>query len=230
MKKITFLFAVLLALTSVKAQDVGVVAILIPTTDTTIAVGGDMPLAVGIKNFGTTALQVGDTIYLNLLLDGQVVFGATVDVTAAFAPFAQDDVVGIDFGDLPLSQVGLPAGTYELCVATDGTNISGVAVADPTASNNQSCVSVTVGTVSVEEKTLDQFSAYPNPANNMINVVSPVSFETVRLFDMAGREVYSFNGTSTTHSINVASLQVGMYFLTIESNNAKTTKKISIAR
>lgn len=64
----------------------------------------------------------------------------------------------------------------------------------------------------------------------MINVVSPVAFETVRLFDMAGREVYSFNGTNTNHQINVASLPVCLYFLSIQADNTKSTKKVSIAR
>ena len=232
MKKITFLFSVLVALaTGIKAQDVGIVDILTPASDTTIAVGANMPLVVALQNFGTATLNLNDTIYVELSLNGQVMFGSSVPVSASLAPFAPDEIVLLSFGTLPLGQAGIPAGTYQLCVSTAGTNINGAMVADPNASNDESCFQLTIGNnASVEEKSLAQFSAFPNPANNMINVVSPVAFETVRLFDMAGREVYSFNGKETNHQINVSNLPVGLYFLSIEAEGNKSTKKVSIAR
>ena len=229
MKKITFLISLFVVLAlGVKAQDVGGVFVK-PVGDTTVVIGADdsarVIIQVGLMNYGANQINEGTTINYNFGINGNynptpesVILPTGYDIPSGYVLTFQSQVFAFE----------MPAGQYQICFRTEGTSLG----ADPVTSNDESCFTLTVtgGGNSVDEKALSQFVAYPNPANNMINVVSPVSFETVRLFDMAGREVYSFNGTSTTHSINVASLEVGMYFLTIESNNAKTTKKISIAR
>lgn len=224
MKKITFLISVLVILAvGVKAQDVGVSDILTPAGDTTIAVGSSLPLTVVLTNYGPASVVEGTTVTMAMYIDGTNAGGGTVTVPAGMTIAATESVM-MPFNPIDLST--LPAGTYEFCVGTDGTSLG----ADPVATNNKHCFQLTVGTASVQENSLNSFVAYPNPANDLINVVSPVAFETVRLFDMTGREVYSFNAKTTTHAINVSSFETGMYFLVLESNNTTSTKKISIAR
>ncbi len=225
MKKITFLISLFVVLAlGVKAQDVGITGFAVPSTPSyTLPANGQLNVTALFTNVGPASLVENNTVTIKVTIDAQDAGGGTVTIPAGLTITA-GQTMQLPFEPVDLST--LPGGTYQFCVATDGTSLG----TDPNTANDKSCFTLVVQGNSVEEKSLAQFVAFPNPANNMINVISPVAFETVRLFDMAGREVYSFNGTSTTHSINVSSFQTGMYFLTIESNNAKTTKKISIAR
>jgi hypothetical protein len=225
MKKITFLFSVLVALaTGIKAQDVGVIGFTAPATASfNLPANGQLDMTIIIKNFGTVDLIAGHTINLDITLNGAPAGNTSIPLTGN-ETIPVDQTADISFKPIDLSV--LPAGTYQFCVKTAGTSLG----ADPNPANDQSCFTLIVGGSSVEEKSLAQFSAFPNPANNMINVVSPIAFETVRLFDMAGREVYSFNGKDTNHQINVSNLPVGLYFLSIEAEGNKSTKKVSIAR
>lgn len=225
MKKITFLFSVLVALAmGVNAQDVGVTGFQVPSTPTyNLPANGQLNVTAILKNFGPASLIEGVTVTIAVSIDGEDAGGGEIAIPAGMT-VAADEMVTIPFKPVDLSD--LPAGTYEFCVGTAGTSLG----ADPVPANDKSCFTLVVGAASVGEESLSQFSAYPNPANNMINVVSPVSFETIRLFDMAGREVYSFKGTNTNHQINVSNLPVGLYFLSIEAENNKSTKKVSIAR
>lgn len=225
MRKITFLFSVLVALVmGVNAQDVGVTGFQTPATPSyNLPANGQLSVTAILKNFGPASLVEGNTVTIAVTIEGQDAGGGDLDIPAGMT-VAVDEMVQVPFKPIDLST--LPAGTYQFCVATAGTSLG----ADPNPANDQSCFTLIVGGSSVEEKSLAQFSAFPNPANNMINVVSPVSFEMVRLFDMAGREVYSFKGTNTNHQINVSNLPVGLYFLSIEAENNKSTKKVSIAR
>lgn len=225
MKKITFLFSVLVALVmGVNAQDVGVIGFQTPSTPTyNLPANGQLNVTAILKNFGSASLVEGNTVTIAVTIEGQDAGGGDLTIPAGMT-VAADEMVQIPFKPIDLST--LPAGTYQFCVATAGTSLG----ADPNPANDQSCFTLIVGGSSVEEKSLAQFSAFPNPANNMINVVSPVAFETVRLFDMAGREVYSFNANEMNHQINVSNLPVGLYFLSIEADGNKSTKKVSIAR
>lgn len=225
MNKITFLFSVLIALAmGVNAQDVGVTGFTSPATASfNLPANGQLDLTIILKNFGTVDLVAGNTINLEISLNGTT-YGTSAIPLSGTETIPVDESIGISFDPIDLSAV--PAGTYQFCVATAGTDLG----ADPNTANDESCFTLVVGPTSVGEQSISQFSAFPNPANNMINVVSPIAFEMVRLFDMAGREVYSFKGTNTNHQINVANFPVGLYFLSIEAENNKSTKKVSIAR
>ncbi len=225
MKKITFLISLFAVLAiGVKAQDVGVTGFLVPATPTyTLPANGQLEVTAILKNFGPAALTGGATVTVAVTIGGEPAGGGDLPIPTGMT-VAVDQQVQIPFQTIDLST--LPVGSYDFCVATAGTSLG----ADPDFSNDQSCFTLIVGPTSVNEVSMDQFSAYPNPANDIVNVVSPVAFETVRLFDMTGREVYSYTGKTLSHQINVASFQTGMYFLVIEGNNTTSTKKVSIAR
>lgn len=75
----------------------------------------------------------------------------------------------------------------------------------------------------------DTFVVYPNPVNDIVNIslaVNAVEVEInkVTVSDVNGRIVKEFN--SNLNQLNVSDLNSGVYFLNIETQNGKATKKI----
>ncbi len=87
---------------------------------------------------------------------------------------------------------------------------------------------VTIPTGSVKEQSLSQFSVYPNPANNVINVSSDKALvNAVSLVDINGRTVKSvqFDGVYSAQ-VNIADLANGVYMMNIKSDKGTVTKKV----
>ena len=56
---------------------------------------------------------------------------------------------------------------------------------------------------------------YPNPTNDVLNVVASSRFEQVRIIDMQGVELYAAKSDNLTSSINVSKLGPGLYIVMI---------------
>lgn len=73
-------------------------------------------------------------------------------------------------------------------------------------------------------------AVYPNPANNVVNVVldANAKAETVRVYDLAGSLVLeqSVNG-ATTIKVDISTLTNGLYILQVASANGTSNHKIS---
>jgi hypothetical protein len=89
-----------------------------------------------------------------------------------------------------------------------------------------------------EQTTLQNLSAYPNPASGMVTV----NFEALhgaelvmQITDLAGKVVMTFdkeklNKGQFEKKIDVSSLPVGSYILSLEMNGAFATEKINVVR
>lgn len=82
------------------------------------------------------------------------------------------------------------------------------------------------------KNTLLQFAAYPNPANNVINIatdnVSPNMF--IDIINLQGKQV-DVSATQIQnglHSINTSNLSNGVYVVRIHDNGKTATRKISV--
>jgi len=84
----------------------------------------------------------------------------------------------------------------------------------------------------VENLTKATYLLYPNPANNKVVVrwgdVNGVA--NIVITDIAGHKVYQSENVKMTGNteINVSSLQSGLYFIKVESNNTQEVTKLSI--
>ena len=69
------------------------------------------------------------------------------------------------------------------------------------------------------------FSIYPNPTTSILNISNTNNFEikNISVVDINGRVVKNESGAMT--QINVSDLNAGVYFVTIEAAEGKTTKK-----
>lgn len=74
---------------------------------------------------------------------------------------------------------------------------------------------------------LVKFNIYPNPSNGIFNIetTTPVN---ILVTDLTGKMVYSTEQVKNNSTINLSSLQKGMYLAKIESNRSCKTKKLII--
>ncbi len=84
----------------------------------------------------------------------------------------------------------------------------------------------------VEDFENSQLSIYPNPTNGNVTVqtanIEPNA--TLNIVDMNGRMVYTTALINKLQVINLSTLENGVYFVRIQSNNAYITKKLTLAK
>lgn len=82
--------------------------------------------------------------------------------------------------------------------------------------------------LSVDEVFASNFRIYPNPAKDFLNIstLNNVNIESVKLFNLIGKEVYS--GDSSTQQINISNLNKGLYLLKIEADSGSLNKKVIV--
>tara|TARA_B110000240_G_scaffold65823_1_gene75051 strand:- start:14 stop:613 length:600 start_codon:yes stop_codon:yes gene_type:complete len=78
--------------------------------------------------------------------------------------------------------------------------------------------------VGVEEVS-EKFNIYPNPVNDVLTIDG--NYTSATIYDVFGKVVLT---TDYQNTINVAALSNGIYFININTNNAITVKKITIAK
>ncbi|GAB4154117.1 MAG: hypothetical protein Tsb0033_01650 [Winogradskyella sp.] len=87
-----------------------------------------------------------------------------------------------------------------------------------------------VGTLSVEEATLENTSIFPNPFNDVVNINSTVKIDALEIVDVSGKSVLKLKDNSSVgiKQINLSQLSNGLYFVTLygELNEKKTVKLV----
>ena len=78
--------------------------------------------------------------------------------------------------------------------------------------------------LSNDELIVDDISIYPNPVQNVISINSVIAdINSLEIFDVNGKSVLkSFNTTG----LDVSMLMSGVYFIIIETNKGRVTKKM----
>src|SRR5574344_1236736 len=97
-------------------------------------------------------------------------------------------------------------------------------------------INVTASSLQEVENAITSLSVYPNPAKDVANISVSLSQNTkaeVKVTDLMGRTVMNLGSKSlsrgeNTISLNTASLENGMYFISVNSNNGTRKQKITI--
>jgi len=90
-------------------------------------------------------------------------------------------------------------------------------------STYNACAAACVTTAINED--ISNLSVYPNPVKDVLTING--MYSSVEIYDIYGKLVLSSDAKQT---INVSSLSNGVYFININTNNAITVKKITIAK
>jgi len=187
-------------------------------------------LLIEQKNLTGDTLNLGVEIVLN-----------TIDLTWDGMVCLQ----GICFGTIPLAGatnqmaplVGSLNGYVKLTVNPLGGFGSGtlrVRVYDMNnPSDGDTCTWIvnSLNTTSVEDKDASTVLIYPNPATDLISVVSSSLFNNIAVFDIQGKKVLNtiFKNTTET-SVNVSVLKSGVYFVkTYTDGVLMETQKFTIS-
>ena len=91
-----------------------------------------------------------------------------------------------------------------------------------TSSNSAEEVTRTVNvasSLSIEDDPINDLKISPNPTQNYWKISSSVNLESIELFDVVGRKIFSVNTTSKNFKINGSSLSNGVYFLILNKKN-----------
>lgn len=78
----------------------------------------------------------------------------------------------------------------------------------------------------VDELTQNNFSFFPNPATNVLNIKTENNFEQLLITDMSGRTIKTINSNNTKQErIDVSDLNSGIYFIQVVSNGVSQVQK-----
>lgn len=105
-------------------------------------------------------------------------------------------------------------------------------------SGEYKAINVTTSSLQEVANAITSLSIYPNPAKDVANISVSLSQNTkaeVKVTDLMGRIVMNLGSKSllrgeNTISLNTSSLENGMYFISVNSNNGTMTQKITISK
>lgn len=81
--------------------------------------------------------------------------------------------------------------------------------------------------VGVEEVANAQFKVFPNPAENSLNVSSSATISSVNICNINGQVVQQADVNAQETTLNISSLEKGLYIVQINSNNGVKTMKFN---
>lgn len=119
----------------------------------------------------------------------------------------------------------IPPGTYTIVANAYLDNNYINSATDP-----NSLVVAPCTVTSLEENSISNFTIYPNPANNFINLELPEGYRSslnYRILDLKGSELMS-GITNKSSNIDVSNLASGVYFVKIEDSKSISIKKLII--
>lgn len=85
-------------------------------------------------------------------------------------------------------------------------------------------------TAGISENTLSKFMVYPNPADQKVTLQlkQPAKNATVSIVDNLGREVYSTMLSGMKKTLNINTLNKGIYFIRIANGQQNSTQKLVV--
>ncbi len=94
--------------------------------------------------------------------------------------------------------------------------------------NDKICENVSVNTQYYKEEQV--FKLFPNPAQNLLNIISDDQIGRVEISDMSGKLLYEFDFKEKTAQLNTSLIGTGMYILThLKKDGSRHSQKIVIA-
>ncbi|MBT8263613.1 MAG: T9SS type A sorting domain-containing protein [Bacteroidia bacterium] len=82
--------------------------------------------------------------------------------------------------------------------------------------------------LSVEDKFVKSLSFYPNPAKDQLNIFSLFRIDSYALYNVAGQRVMHNTDDGNFSTLEVSSLQPGIYFVRVTSGDMSHTNKVII--
>ncbi len=125
-----------------------------------------------------------------------------------------------------VSETGPDGATFVLANWTfGGINVFG-GVANNAAATTPMPIGTYANALSIVDNTIEGFGIYPNPATNNITITTRLNQpKIVEIFNILGKQVMK---ATVENTLNVSSLQAGVYIVKVTENNIIATKKLLI--
>lgn len=79
--------------------------------------------------------------------------------------------------------------------------------------------------LSTTDVNVDDFSLYPNPVQDQLNISTKETITAVSIYNILGQEVIAFDGDDVQKNINVSELSSGTYIVKIQVGDAASSRK-----
>jgi hypothetical protein len=90
-------------------------------------------------------------------------------------------------------------------------------------------ITITFPAVGIPDLTNNSVTLYPNPANDVVNVVSTNDIKTIEVLSYIGQTIYSNKSVNLkTFQLNVSSFKAGVYFVKVTTVSGTRTTKITV--
>ncbi len=198
------------------------------STTTLVGVTG-MPGAVAIAVTSSGDMYGYDVVDDNFYSINKATGSATIVGALGFdANFGQDLEWDDASGTMFMTAYNAGLGVAELRVANLGTGAASlVGEIVPGGGTQIPWAGIKNATLSVDQNSLNAFSIYPNPAENVVYLKGLAEVTSVTIFNVLGQEVHRQN-SYTSQGISVQHLVSGTYMLQVVTANGTATKKLVV--
>jgi hypothetical protein len=87
-------------------------------------------------------------------------------------------------------------------------------------------LAVTISTLADQDFDMTQFSYYPNPVINLLNVSYSQEMTNVKVYNMVGQQLLNKNVNATSTQIDMSGYANGAYFIKVSTENAMKTVRV----
>jgi lysyl endopeptidase len=93
-------------------------------------------------------------------------------------------------------------------------------------SNKSVTAEFILSSVLITENANLNVSVYPNPAKDFVTVNAPERINKIVIHDVLGKTILTIDSNNQKQEINITSLEVGMYFITVYTENSNSIHKL----
>jgi hypothetical protein len=124
------------------------------------------------------------------------------------------------------SSADATSGSFPLSNATVLANTTYFATQTIAGCVSTTSLAVTITTLANQDFDMTQFSYYPNPVIDLLNVSYSQDMTNVKVFNMIGQQLLSKDVNATTTQIDMSSYAIGAYFIQVSTGNAMKTVRV----
>ena len=114
----------------------------------------------------------------------------------------------------------LAGGNITLCV--EAVYITGV--------SDKACLNMWLPPQNIQTIEKDKIKIYPNPAKDLLNIISNNEIQTIKIFNILGKELSFFEVNNKDYKMDLSDFQAGFYLISTKTENGESIQKINIVK
>jgi hypothetical protein len=157
---------------------------------------------------------------------GYNVYRTPDNATSPFAMINPAIVTGLTYQDVhPSTTEPTTTWMYYVTAVFQDSLAPGPILCEPPSDT----ITITFPAVGINDLTNGTLNLYPNPATEVVNVVSSNNIKTIEVLNYVGQTIYSNrNLDQTTVQLNVTNFRAGVYFVKVTTTIGIKTTKITV--